>query len=155
MKQTLIALALLTALSANASERESQASQFLSATSNASATSSQSQQQTQNNAASAQGGSVGAITNGSAGGSSNVNVDNDTRMPASSAIAPSTGTSNDCQIATPSSKAVSLFPISVSGTTGVTYNDVCFAYKMKQFDIAEKLMCLKSQDYAKINPNCK
>lgn len=88
------------------------------------------------------------------GGNSSVNVDNDTKMPASSAISPSVGTTNDCQIATPSSKAFSVLIFSASGTTGVTYNDLCFAYKMKQFDIAEQLMCAKSQDYAKANPKC-
>lgn len=103
----------------------------------------------------AHGGSVGAISNTSSGGNSSVNVDNDTKMPASSAISPSVGTMNDCQIATPSSKAFSVLIFSASGTTGVTYNDLCFAYKMKQFDIAEQLMCEKSQDYAKANAKCK
>jgi hypothetical protein len=136
MKQTLLAIALLTALSATASERGNQASAYLSAT----------QHQTSEN--NATGGTA------TSGGNS-VNVDNDTRMPASSAIAPSVGTGNDCQIATPSSKAVSILLISVSGSTGTTINALCFAYKMKQFDVAEKLMCMKSQDYAKANPNCK
>jgi hypothetical protein len=110
--------------------------------------------------AAAQGGkatATGGVSNvTSAGGNSNnnVNIDNDTRMPASPAISPSVGTASDCQIATPSSKALSILLISVSGTTGVTYNDVCFAYKMGQLEVAEKLMCEKSQAYAKANPNC-
>ena len=87
------------------------------------------------------------------GGGSSASINNH-RPAVSSAISPSVSTDNDCQIATPSSKAFSVLVFSASGTTGVTYNDICFAYKMHQFDIAEKLMCLKSQDYAKANPNC-
>jgi hypothetical protein len=85
----------------------------------------------------------------------NTNIDNDTEMPASPAIAPSVGTANDCQIATPSSKAFSILIFSWSGTTGVTYNDLCFAHKTGQKELAEQLMCQKSPDYAKVNPNCK
>ena len=113
-----------------------------------------SQTQNYNAAVSVQGQSQNNAATASSGGNS-VDVDNDTRMPASSAISPSVGTGNDCQIATPSSKAFSILIMSVSGTAGVTYNDLCFAYKMKQFDVAEKLMCAKSKDYAKANPNCK
>lgn len=106
--------------------------------------------------ANAQANAVNLLTGGVGyGGDTSVNVDNDTKMPASSAISPAVGTGNDCQIATPSSKAFSVLIFSASGTTGVTYNDLCFAYKMKQFDVAEKLMCQKSQDYAKANPRCK
>lgn len=99
-------------------------------------------------------GGVSNVTSAGGNSNNNVSIDNDTKMPASPAISPSVGTSSDCQIATPSSKALSILLISVSGTTGVTYNDVCFAYKMGQFDVAEKLMCEKSQAYAKANPNC-
>jgi len=88
------------------------------------------------------------------GGNTLTEVDNDTDMPASSAISPSVGTANDCQIATPSSKAMSVFVFSASGTTGVTYNDLCFAYKTGQYDVAEKLMCKYSKNYAEANPSC-
>jgi hypothetical protein len=99
-------------------------------------------------------GGVSNVTSAGGNSNNNVSIDNDTRMPASPAISPSVGTASDCQIATPSSKALSILLISVSGTTGVTYNDLCFAYKMGQFEVAEKLMCEKSQAYAKANPNC-
>jgi hypothetical protein len=112
----------------------------------------QGQHQSINNAVEVQGASVGGISNASVGG----NVDIDQEKPAAnSAISPSVGTNNDCQIATPSSKAFSILIMSVSGTTGMTYNDICYAYKRGQFDVADKLMCLKSADYAKANPNCK
>lgn len=87
----------------------------------------------------------------SAGGSNILKVDQE-KPAASSAIAPSVGTGNDCQIATPSSVAGSVVIASASFTTGVTYNDICYAYKRGQFDVADKLMCMKSQDYAKANP---
>lgn len=110
------------------------------------------QMQGQAQSAFAYGGSA-TLSGGSL--SSRVEVDNDTRMPASSAISPSVGTMNDCQIATPSSKAFSVLLFSWSGTTGVTYNDLCFAYKTEQWEVAEKLMCKKSQDYAAANDRCK
>ena len=92
---------------------------------------------------------------GSSSNSNSINVEGDDFDPAaSSAVAPSVGTVNDCQIATPSSKAVSIIFISVSGTTGVTYNPLCYAYKRGQMDVADKLMCQYSQEYAKANPKC-
>lgn len=151
MKQTILTLALLAALNANATGE----THFNALQPNISNSAISSPSQVQNNAPNVQGGSVGGISNSLSGGNSTVNVDNDTKMPASSAISPSVGTMNDCQIATPSSKAFSVLIFSASGTTGVTYNDLCFAYKMKQYDIAEQMMCVKSQDYAKINKNCK
>lgn len=152
MKQTILVLALLTAFNANATNY---GNPLQGSVSHSNSESIAIQHQYQNSSSSAQGGSVGAISNSSSGGNSSVSVDNDTKMPASSAISPSVGTSNDCLIATPSSKAFSVLIFSASGTTGVTYNDLCFAYKMKQYDIAEQLMCAKSQDYAKANKNCK
>lgn len=99
----------------------------------------------------------GSALTGASNANNSVNVDNgnDRIIPVSSAIAPSQSVNNDCQIATPQSKAVSLLIFGFSGTTGVTYNDVCYAYKRGQFDISDKLMCLKSKDYAKVNPSCK
>lgn len=134
MKQLLLITALLATIStANANGNYLQPS---ASASNALAISSSSQ--TQNNAI--QGDSV--------------RIDQE-KPAASSAISPSVGTSNDCQIATPASKSVSILLISVSGTTGVSYNGLCFAYKMKQFDVAERMMCKESAEYAKANPNCK
>ena len=82
-----------------------------------------------------------------------VNIDQE-KPAVSSAIAPSVGTGSDCQIATPSSIAASIFILSGSGTTGVHYNDICYAYKRGQFDVADRMMCDKSQAYAKANPAC-
>lgn len=104
-----------------------------------------------NPSSNAQALAVAAVTGNS---TSTVNVDNH-RPAASSANSPSVGTGNDCQIATPSSKAFSVLVFSASGTTGVTYNDLCYAFKRGQFDVADKLMCLKSPDYAKANSQCK
>lgn len=105
-------------------------------------------------------GAGGNATGGNAqggsaqGGTSSASINNDNDVAASSAFAPSVGTGNDCQIATPSSKAFSLLILSASGTTGVSYNELCYAYKRGQYDVADRLMCLKSQDYAKANPAC-
>ena len=101
-----------------------------------------------------QGQAQQAMGGGGGNSSTSVNVDNDTDMPASSANSPSVGTANTCQIATPSSKAFSVLIFSVSGTTGVNYNDICFALELGQTAVAEKLMCQKSQAYAAANPNC-
>jgi hypothetical protein len=95
------------------------------------------------------------VANG--GDSSNQNSvtiegDETSRLPVSTAIAPSVSTFADCQIATPSSKAISLWLISLSGTTGVNYNDLCYAYKRGQYDVADKLMCGYSQAYKAANP---
>jgi hypothetical protein len=130
MKQTLLAIALLTALTVNASERENQASAYLSATQTSSVTSS-------------------VTSNGATNNGNSVNVDNDTRMPASSAIAPSVGTGNDCQIATPSSKAVSILLISVSGSTGTTINALCLAYKQGDKELTHQIACNTVPEYKK------
>jgi hypothetical protein len=137
MKLLLLAI-LATSITANATGNTPQGS-----TTNNFLNQIQGQHQTQENASNAQGGS------------SSVNYDNDTKMPASSAISPSVGTNNDCQISTPSSKAFSILIMSVSGTTGTTINPICYAYKRGQFDVADKLMCMTDKDYAKANPNCK
>lgn len=104
-----------------------------------------------NPSSNAQALAAAAVTGSS---TSTVNVEHQ-RSAASSANSPSVGTGNDCQIATPSSKAFSVLVFSASGTTGVTYNDLCYAFKRGQFDVADKLMCLKSADYAKANISCK
>lgn len=83
------------------------------------------------------------------------NVDIDQEKPAvSSAVAPSVGTYRNCAVSTQESKAVSVFFISVSGTTGVKYHGLCLAIMMEQWDIAEKMMCKADSDYAKANPKC-
>jgi len=101
------------------------------------------------------GGSTSNSLGVNGGINTNTSIVNDTRMPASPAIAPSVGTANDCQVATPSSKAFSVLVFSASGTTGVTYNDLCFAFKTGQIEVAEKLMCKQSKDYYAANDRCK
>jgi hypothetical protein len=111
---------------------------------------------TSSSASSSSSSSTNTLNNGSNtlnGGSNSVDIDNERNVP--SAISPSVGTANDCQIATPSSKAMSVLIFSVSGTTGVTYNPLCYAYKRGQFDVADKLMCLQSKEYAEANEFCK
>lgn len=88
------------------------------------------------------------------GGNSSVSVDNDTKMPASSAIAPSVGTNNNCLIATPSSAAVNILFGGVSKTTGFHYSGLCLAYRMNDMALVEKLMCLEDMNYAKLNSKC-
>lgn len=71
-----------------------------------------------------------------------------------SALAPSVVNGTDCAITQADSKAFSIFILSVSGTVGTTFNDLCYAYKRGQFDVADTLACLKSQQYADSNPSC-
>jgi hypothetical protein len=92
---------------------------------------------------------------GSWSGGGYLNNDNDAKMSASSAIAPSVGTNNNCLIATPSSKAASILIFSASGTTGFHYSGLCLAYKMENFELVEQLMCLEDKNFAKLNPKCK
>lgn len=132
MKHTLLAIALLTALNANATW-PSQGGNALT----------QSQSQTQ----SANGGNA---QNG-------VSVDNPRQFPIMpSAIAPSQSVNTICQIASPQADAVSfLFIVSMSKTSGVIYNDLCYAYARGQYDVADKLMCAYSAEYKKANKDCK
>jgi hypothetical protein len=73
--------------------------------------------------------------------------------PTPPAIAPAQSVNNDCQIATPKANAWSAILVSVSYTDGVVYNDLCYAYKRGQFDVADRLMCAKSADYKAANPS--
>ena len=96
-------------------------------------------------------GGSGGVGGNATGGS--VNFEQNAERPAaSSAFAPPVGTSNDCQIATPQSRGFSVLIASASWTASVDYNDLCYAYKRGQFDVADKLMCKKSKDYAEANP---
>ena len=103
----------------------------------------------------------GAISGATGGSASNGNTSayvggyDAEKNAVHSAIAPSQSVNNDCQIATPQSKAISLIFASFSGTTGVVYNDLCYAYKRGQFDVADQLMCAYSAEYRKANGNCK
>lgn len=90
-------------------------------------------------------GGTGGVGNGG-------NTDIDVDRAASSAIAPSVGTASKCQIATPQSIAASILIASGSLTTGVIYNDLCFALELGQLDVAERLMCKRSKEYAEANP---
>jgi len=103
----------------------------------------------QNSTVNASGGAVDASNDVSLSN----DIDNNTKMPASSAIAPSVATMVDCAISNPSSKAFSVLIFSVSGTTGTTMNPICFALKTGDVEVAKKLMCKESSDYAKANSN--
>lgn len=87
----------------------------------------------------------------------NTNVDASSNIPktAASAIAPAVYSGVDCVISQQESKAFSVFFLSFSGTTGVSFNELCYAFKRGQFDVADKLACMKSSDYALANPACK
>lgn len=94
-----------------------------------------------------------ANSNAGGGAGGYVNVDSE-KPAASSAIAPSVGTNNNCLIATPSSAAVNILFGGVSKTTGFHYSGLCLAYRMNDLQLAEKLMCLEDKNYAKLNANC-
>lgn len=136
MKQTLLAVALLAAFNAHATNYGNPL------------TGSVSQHQTQS--VSVDGSSSAS---NATGGNSGVNVDTE-KPAASSAIAPSVGTNNNCLVATPASKAASILLLSVSGTTGFHYSGLCLAFRMENYELAEKLMCLEDKNYAKLNPKC-
>lgn len=96
---------------------------------------------------------AGAAASATGGAGGYVNVDTE-KPAASSAIAPSVGTNNDCLVATPASKAGSLVIFSGGGTTGYHYSGLCLAYKMGDMALAEKMMCDADASYAKHNPKC-
>jgi hypothetical protein len=127
MKQTLLALALLAALSANATNY----SPLTGAISNSSS------------ASNATG----------VGGTGVVNVDSE-KPAASSAIAPSTSSFVKCPIATQESKAISVLIFSASGTTGLKYSGLCYAIERGDWETATKMMCEADKNYAKANPKC-
>lgn len=128
MKKTLLTLALLTAITANATGY------------NQGATALTQQQSSQANSLSDSDSSNRFLM-----------------LPPALAIAPSQSINTSCQVATPQSDATTLlFLFSHSRTTGVEYNDVCYALMRGDYVTADKLMCLKSADYAKVNADiCK
>lgn len=73
---------------------------------------------------------------------------------ANTAIAPSTTNVDKCSIMSQDSAAFSVFFVSISGTTGMSFNDICYAFHRQQFDVADTLACSKSKAYAKANPAC-
>jgi hypothetical protein len=141
MKKTLLAVALLAVFNASATERGNPLQG-----SSAEAYAVSGSKSTADSASNATGGSA-------TGGNSGVNVDTE-KPAASSAIAPSVGTNNNCLVATPASKAASILLFSVSGTTGFHYSGLCLAFRMENYELAEKLMCLEDKNYAKLNPKC-
>ena len=71
---------------------------------------------------------------------------------ASSAIAPSVSQYSDCPVISPASKAASIFPISLSGTTGTTLNAFCIAMYFGETDVMHRIACSNSRDYHDANP---
>ena len=75
---------------------------------------------------------------------------------ASSAIAPAVTQYTDCPVISPASKAASIFPISLSGTTGTTLNAFCIAMYFGETDVMHKIACSNSREYHDANPaGCK
>lgn len=97
----------------------------------------------------------GYATGGNASNGNQTTEFNQERPAAASAIAPSVGTNNNCLVATPSSAAVNILFGGISKTTGFHYSGLCLAYRMENFELAEKLMCLEDKNFAKLNPKCK
>jgi hypothetical protein len=137
MKLLLLAI-LATSITANATGNTPQGS-----TTNNFLNQIQVQHQTQENSSNAQGGS------------SSVNIKfSEKRRPVSSAIAPSVSSNVDCPIVSPASKAGSIWPLSLSGTTGVTLNPICVAYHLGQTKLVEEIACRQSVEYRAANANC-
>jgi hypothetical protein len=76
------------------------------------------------------------------------------RNPVNSAIAPSVTNFQSCPIVTSDSKAIQAPFFGISGTTGVSLNPICYALQRNQLEIADKMMCAASKEYAKANTAC-
>ena len=78
---------------------------------------------------------------------------------APSAIAPGAYSATVCPIVTPSTKAMSVFFMSLSGTTGVTINGICAAYHEKDYDLVHQIACDEDSGYRramkKLGRECK
>lgn len=151
MKQTLLAISLLAALNANATNYGNPL-QGSSSSANSSAIAIQGQ--SQNNAVNVQGASNGAISNGNGDVTLQNNYDSE-RIPVSSAIAPSLTQNVICPIVTPNSHAVQFLFFGGSTTGTQSLNAECVAWHLKQYDVLEKMTCEKSEAYRKANVNCK
>lgn len=127
MNKTLLTIALLTAISAQATDY-----------------SPLTQQQFQQ----ANGGSAntGNVTVGGWDGEKN---------PVSSAIAPSITQNAICPIITPNSHAFQVLVFGGSTTGGQSLNAECVAWHLGQRDVLERMTCDKSAEYRKANKACK
>ena len=100
----------------------------------------------------------GSATGGSVG---NTNLNNtteagdydDLKIPPL-AIAPSVSNTVICPMVSQGSKAVSLWPISLSGTHAPEIVAICVAYHLNQADVVQAIACNQSKEYAKANPAC-
>lgn len=88
------------------------------------------------------------------GSSTSIDASTDVPRTAATAVAPAPA-STDCAIMQQESKAFSVFFLSASGTTGTTFNELCYAFKRQQFEVADRLACMRSTSYALANPACK
>lgn len=132
MKHTLLTLALLTSLNANATGYD--------------------QSTNANAGAVALSGAISSATGGSASNgntSAYVGGYDAEKNAVHSAIAPSQSVNNDCQIATPQSKAISVIFASISGTTGVTVNALCLAYRQGDKELTHQIACNTVPEYKK------
>jgi len=99
-------------------------------------------------------GQIGIVQDNSITTASTVVEGTNIPKTAATAIAPSTTNVDKCSILTQDSAAFSVFFLSFSGTTGMSFNDICYAFHRQQYDVADTLACSKSKAYAKANPAC-
>jgi hypothetical protein len=98
----------------------------------------------------AEGGSANAT-----GGDTQNSIDFEAkRNPVNSAIAPSVTNFQSCPIVTSDTKALQAPWFGISGTTGTSLNPICYALQRNQLEIADKMMCAASKEYAKANTAC-
>lgn len=145
MKHTILTIALLTALNANATNYGNPL-QGSSASANSAAIAIQGQ--SQNNAVNVQGASNGAISNGNGDVTLQNNYDSE-RIPVSSAIAPSLTQNVICPIITPNSHAVQFLFFGGSTTGTQSLNLVCLAYHLNDIELVNTIACNQSSEYKK------
>lgn len=138
MKQTILTIALLIALNANATGYD--------------------QSTNANAGAVALSGAISGATGGSASNgntSAYVGGYDAEKNAVHSAIAPSITQNAICPIVTPNSHAVQFLVFGGSTTGTQSLNAICVAYHLKQYEILEQMTCAKSAEYRKANGNCK
>lgn len=130
MKKTLLAIALFSAINANATWPTNELTQSQSLNQHAS------------------GGTATVSTGGDV-----VSIDAE-KNAVSSAVAPTVMQSAICPIVSPSSHAVQLLVFGGSTTGGQTLNAECVAWHLGQHDVLERMTCDKSAEYRKANKKC-
>ncbi len=137
MKHTILTIALLTALNANATGYD--------------------QSTNANAGAVALSGSISSATGGSASNgntSAYVGGYDAEKNAVHSAIAPSITQNAICPIITPNSHAVQFLVFGGSTTGTQSLNAICVAYHLGQTVVVERMACNADAAYRKANPNC-